>query len=527
MDGPLNAKHLFLGLIAVLLVVIGVLPVLYMLFGSVFVNGHFSLDAYAQLANAREWTLMGHSFALASLVTVLTVVVGVPLGVLFAKTDLIFSRFFTVLFVIPLLLPPYIIAVSWSDLWGMGSGYSILIHASRALFGLWGCVFVLFSTFLPIPMLMTMVFLRTINPRMEEAARLVSKWPNVLRHITIPMIMPGILLSAILVFLLSFGEFGVPNFLRYDVFPVESFTQFSAFYNFKAATAATIPLVAITLIVIMAEAAFLRDKTFQPHAFAGKDMTIIRLRSGRVFLSILVGVIGLIIVVVPLTVLIIQSGTFAVYAEAIKRAGDSLQRSLVYAIIGACLLSFFGFFTGYLIHTKAVRSWRVIDSITLFLFALPGTVVGIGLITMWNTPWTNFIYATPVIIIFGYLARYTVITSRITLTQLARIPPSMEEAAQVAGAGWFRRMMLITIPMAKRGILAGWLAGYIFSLRDTGVTMLIYPAGHDTLPVRIFTLMANGTPQLIAALCVLMIMVTLVPAGSVWLVMNLISKEEL
>jgi iron(III) transport system permease protein len=74
-------------------------------------------------------------------------------------------------------------------------------------------------------------------------------------------------------------------------------------------------------------------------------------------------------------------------------------------------------------------------------------------------------------------------------------------------------MIFIMIPMARRGLIAGWLVGYIFSLRDTGITMLVYPAGHETLPVRIFTLMANGSDRLIAALCVLMLLATLLPLG--------------
>jgi iron(III) transport system permease protein len=82
-------------------------------------------------------------------------------------------------------------------------------------------------------------------------------------------------------------------------------------------------------------------------------------------------------------------------------------------------------------------------------------------------------------------------------------------------------MVFITIPLARRGLLAGWLVGYIFSLRDTGIIMLIYPAGYETLPVRIMTLMANGSPQLIAALCIIMIIATLLPAGILWMVPGL------
>jgi len=527
------SKRIFLILIVLLLLVIGLFPVLSMLIKSVFVDGHFSLASYGNvLTSAHQWTLMWHSMALSILVTSLTVAVGLPLGILLGKTDLPFRRFFTVLFVVPLLIPPYIIAVSWFDLMGREGllahlfGASVTSATSHFLFGLPGCTFVLFSIFLPIPMLLTMVFLRTINPRVEEAGRLVSGWRGVLKGITIPIILPGVLLSAILVFLLSFGEFSVPNFLRYDVFPVESFTQFSAFYNFKAATAAAVPLAAVTLILLLAEAVFLRERTYQLRPSPGIErLPRIRLGAHRKWLFASVAVTGLVIVVVPIVVLGIQSSGMSAYAEALNRAGNSLLRSLVYAVIGATLLTLLGFFTGYLIQTKALKFWRSVDSLTIFLFALPSTVIGIGLISLWNTPWTNFVYSTPLIIILGYLAKYTALTSRISVTQFAQISPSMEEAAQVAGAGWFRRMGLIVAPLARRGLLAGWLVGYIFSLRDTGITMLVYPAGHETLPVRIFTLMANGSPELIAALCMVMITATLLPAGISWMILGTMTRK--
>ena len=476
---------------------------------------------------------MGNSIALASMVTTLTVAVGVPLGILLGKTDLPFRRFFAVLFVIPLLIPPYIIAVSWFDLLGREG---LLVHLTGVsatmtagfLFGLPGCVAVLFSIFLPIPMLLTMILLRTINPRLEEAGRLVSGWHGVMKGITIPLILPGVLLSAMLVFLLSFGEFSVPNFLRYDVFPVESFTRFSAFYDFKAATAAAVPLVAVMLILLLAEAAFLRERTYQLRPSPEIDcLPPIGLGAHRKWLFASVAIAGFVIVIVPIVVLVFQSAGIDAYAEALNRAGDSLLRSLIYAVIGATLLTFLGFFTGYLIQTKALRVWRSVDSLTILLLALPSTVIGIGLISLWNTAWTNFIYSTPIIIILGYLAKYTALTSRISIAQLGQIPSSMEEAAQVAGAGWFRRMTFIVAPLARRGLLTCWLVGYIFSLRDTGITMLVYPAGHETLPIRIFTLMANGPPKLIAALCMIMITATLLPAGILWMMPGIMKRKAI
>ena len=527
------AKRLFLIVVVLLLFVVGVLPVLSMLGKSLFMDGRFSLASYrGLLTSAHQWTLMRHSLALSVLVTGLTVAVGMPLGILFTKTDFPLRRFFTVLFAIPLLIPPYIIAVSWFDLVGRDGllthllGTGISRATGHLLFGLPGCVLVLFTIFLPIPMLLTMIFLRTVNPRLEEAGRLVSGWRGVIRNVTFPLILPGVLLAAMLVFLLSFGEFSVPNFLRYEVFPVESFTQFSAFYNFKAATAAAVPLAVVTLIVLLAEAVFLRERTYQLHpAPQSERLPPISLGSHRAWLLPSVAILGGVIVLLPIIVLVIRSAGLASYTEALNRAGDSLVRSLVYAAIGATLLTVLGFFIGYLVQTKALRIWRSVDSWTIFLFALPSTVIGIGLISLWNTPRTNLVYGTPVIIILGYLAKYTALTSRISVTQFGQIPPSMEEAARVAGAGWFRRLAFIVAPLARRGLLAGWLVGYIFSLRDTGITMLVYPAGRETLPVRIFTLMANGSPDLIAALCMIMIVATLLPAALVWLLAGLMAKK--
>jgi iron(III) transport system permease protein len=89
----------------------------------------------------------------------------------------------------------------------------------------------------------------------------------------------------------------------------------------------------------------------------------------------------------------------------------------------------------------------------------------------------------------------------------------MEEAAQVIGVSWTKRITGIVMPLVKTDLGVAWLVAYIFCLRDMGISMLVYPPGMDPLTVRIFTLMANGEPAMIAALCVLLVVVSLVPFG--------------
>jgi iron(III) transport system permease protein len=191
----------------------------------------------------------------------------------------------------------------------------------------------------------------------------------------------------------------------------------------------------------------------------------------------------------------------------------------LYAGVSATALTVLGFFLGYLVQRRNVAFWRLVDASALFLFTLPGTVVGIGLIALWNRPLTNWIYATPVILIVGSIAQYAALSTRIMAAGFSQVSPHIEEAAEVAGVGWFRRVSGILTPVNCPALLAGWSITFVFCLRDVALPLLLAPPGGDTLTARTMTLMANGSPELIAALCIVSILVTLLPlgvAGAAW-----------
>ena len=512
-------RRVSLVLVCLALVIVGLLPLAAMLTKSVLVDGKWTLAVYEKLfANpVQYWTPLWHSLALATLTAGCALVLGVPLGLLLGKTDLPFRRAVTVVFCVPLMLPPYILAVCWFNLLS-GSGLLVsvmppLIAGSLSgwLFGLPGCLWVLVSAFMPVVMVLTLVYLHAVNPRHEEAGRLITGWPAVLGNVTLPMILPGILFAGILVFLLALGEVGVPMFLRYPVFPVETLTQFSAFYDFGAAAAAATPLLAVTLLLLAVERRYLREKTYKLlPTTPGRRMLLMPLGRWRAPAVLAVTLLAATTVALPLLGLVTSSLSPSSYQDALEKSADSLERSLVFAGIGATLLTMFGFFCGYFMHHRAFRLWRAVDTLTLLLFTLPGTVIGIGLIALWNRPGTGWLYASAAIVILAYLAQYTALTSRIMLATLANVPRSLEEAAQMAGAHWLACIWHVVVPAALPGLIASWLVGFIFCLRDLGASMLVYPAGQDTLPVRIFTLMANGAPSLISALCVILVAITLV-----------------
>lgn len=512
-------RRLTLLLVVFVLVIVGLLPLAAMLAKSLFVDGRLTLAVYQKLfANPRQhWESIGHSLTLAISTAGGVTLLGVPLGLVLGKTDLPLRRVLAVLLSIPLLLPPYILAICWFDLLASNSMLVRIIPAptvellSGWLFGLPGCLWVLVSAFMPVVMILTLVYLRAVDPRLEEAGRLVTRWPAILRHVTLPIMLPGILFGAILVFLLALGEVGVPMFLRYSVFPVQTLTQFAAFYDFGAATAAATPLLAVTVLVLVLERFYLREKTYRLRPTTpGRRMLLIPLGRWRVPAFFVVSLLAAAIVILPLLALVVSSLSPFAYREAWSKAAASLGRSLVFAGLGATLLTVFGFFCGYLIHRRALRLWRAVDSLTLLLFTLPGTVTGVGLIALWNRPATGLLYASAAMVILAYLAQYTALTSRINLATLANVPQSLEEAAQMTGAPWPARIAYVVLPAALPGVIAAWVIGFIFCLRDLGASMLVYPAGQDTLAVRIYTLMANGAPSLISALCVILVAATLI-----------------
>lgn len=513
----LSAKRATLIAAVLVFASIGLLPVLLMLGSSLRIEGQFDVRNYVEVfGNERTWSLFGNSLLLATLTTVFAGGLGITLGVLIGKTYLPFRNLFAILFGLPLLFPPYVLAIGWFEILGrggllaqwLGTGWGDM--TSRWLFAYPGAVVILGTAFLPVVVLLTITYFHGLDPTLEEAGRLSADWPGVLRRITLPLVSPGILLSLVLVFLLSMGEFGAPAFLRLNVFPVASFTQSSAFYNFGAATAAAVPFIGVVLLGILISERILHKKDY-PFRLTTQQLTRIPLGRKAPIVLLAVASLAAVLVGFPLTGVLWRGASVPALSDAIHRAGASAVRSIVYAAIASSILCILGFFLAYIVHRRALTGWWSLDTLTLFLFAIPGGVLGIGLIALWNRPSTNWIYATPALLIFGFIAQYAALGTRTILAGFSQLPASFEEAAEISGAGWFRRVTIILVPLLKPATLAAWAATFIFCLRDVSLPLLLSPPGGDMLTARTMTLMANGSPELVAALSLLSIALVILP----------------
>jgi iron(III) transport system permease protein len=360
-------------------------------------------------------------------------------------------------------------------------------------------------------MLLSIASISSVNPSLEEAARLSCGWTWVLRYISLPLAGPGILLSLILTFLLAFGELSAPSFLRLEMFPMESFTQFSAFYNAGRATAAAIPFAIAAPLLVIATQKWTSAGEYH-FRWTHVACSPISLGGFESWITVAFLAFATVLVVLPCAAIVNLGLSMNAIASAWENAGDSLSWSLCYGAVTATAITVLGFFLGYASQRRTFPAVRELSLIPLMLFALPGTLIGIGLVIAWNRPSLGWLYSGPATLMTGLTLQYAAIGERGVASIMAQISSSMEEAAEVAGATWSQQIRTILLPLMKPSLLIIWVLSFIMCLRDTSLPLLLSPPGKDPLTARTLTLMANGSPEMIAALCLFSMALPLVPA---------------
>jgi iron(III) transport system permease protein len=138
-------------------------------------------------------------------------------------------------------------------------------------------------------------------------------------------------------------------------------------------------------------------------------------------------------------------------------------------------------------------------------------VIGIGLVSTWNHPLTQWFYTSPALLVVGLGVQYLALSSRMVLAGSSQVPVSLEEAGAIAGASWWRVQTRIVAPLLFPVLLTVWATSFIFAARDVSLSLLLAAPGQDTLTSRTLTLSANPPPHLIAGLRVLTLTLATIP----------------
>ena len=374
-----------------------------------------------------------------------------------------------------------------------------------------GAVLVLGLVFYPVSMLATEAALRRVEPRLEEAALLVARPRRVLWRITLRLAAPSITAAALVIFVLAVSEFGVPGLLRVRVFTTEVFTAFAALYDFGRATVLALPLLLLSTVVAAIAVALLGERLVATRRGAASGRPQI-FEAWRPAVALAVVVVIMLALVLPLTVLMREALGVRSWAAVVGGSRAAIGNSLVLAAVGATLTVAIGLWLGYARARAGRRVGVAADLAFVVLFAVPSTVIGVGLIGLWNRPGIlGALYGTNVMLLLVCLARFLPVAALAMAAAVRQVPSSHEEAAAAAGAGWARTMTHIVVPQISISLLAAWVVVFVLAFGELGASILVAPPGEATLPIRIYTLIANTPPAHVAALALLQSAVIIVP----------------
>jgi iron(III) transport system permease protein len=459
-------------------------------------RGGLSAETWVELWRQTTRTnLLRNSLTLSTLTAAAATLLGVPLGFLLARTDVPCRRALTVLCAAPLFLPPFV----WATAWQAGL-------RAHGLSGLSGAVFVMSLALFPVVALLAGVGFAHVDPTLEEDLRTLGGEWLIFRHVTLPLAGPLVATGFLLVFILTLSEFGVPALMQVNVYPVAVYTAFSAFYDFAQAAALCLPFVGIAAVLAFVMHRVTRDVDFASLAEQWQPRCV-ALGRGRVVAAIIVFALFAAALGVPMAALVTRAGEVHVWQDA----REPLLWSLFLSTLGATALTLLGLLVAWLCQRGYARgsAWWL-PSQTL-LFALPSTIVGLGLVSLWNRPAFAWLYGTTAMIVLGNVARFAPLVVRAFEAFLAQVPKDCEEALWLDGGGVGVTFTRLIVPVSHRAMGFLWAMSFVLCMGELATTILVAPAGIQTLAVRLFTLEANAPQARTASLALVLVAGCLAP----------------
>lgn len=340
---------------------------------------------------------------------------------------------------------------------------------------IYGVIWVTGIFFTPLVYLFVVGSLRRMDASLEDSARTTGA--GLLRTmltVTLPLVAPGILSGAIIVFVTSAGEFGVP-FKLGAPYGVETLTTqiFSKAVgddanHYLGATMA-MALGAITTLFIWIQQRHIAPRAFTTVTGKGFRPNVIDLGRWKwlalgynlvfVLVAVVLPILSLVIVslhpvwqgeIIPgdLTFRNYQRTLFFWRPDSIQAATNGIINSFILAFAGASIAMVLSLVVSYMIHRTKGFGSRLLDYLCVIPIGIPGIVLAMGvLVTYIQTP----LYATLWILLLGYITRFFPYGQRNISSVMLAISEELDQSSRMAGASWLTTLRRITIPLLKPG----------------------------------------------------------------------------
>jgi iron(III) transport system permease protein len=474
---------------------LAVLPLVYLVVRALGVEGS-SLDL---VFRPRTATVALSTVALAVLVGVGTIAIGVPLAWLTTRTDLPGRRLWTVLVVVPLAIPSYVVGFAFIAAFGpRGALQAVLapfgVDRLPSIGGLFGATLVLVLAAYPYVLLSTRAAILRTDPAVEEAARtLGDRGSTVFRRVTLPILVPGIAVGALLAVLYALADFGAVSLLQFDSFSRAIYVQYRASFDRSLAAILALMLVGLTLSVTWVESRLrARAGDFgRAGTVARRAPTVVPLGRWRwpavLFCALVVGL-----------ALVVPAGTIGWWlvrgvgqGEPVSLVADATVNSFIVATGAAFGAALLAIPVGLLVarHPSWVASF--VERATYTSYALPGIVIALAVVFLATTT-VPVLYQTLALLTVAYAVRFLPQAVGSIRVALVGVGPRLEEAGRTLGDGPLRAFVRLTLPFLRPALVAGGSLVFLTTVKELPMALLLGPIGFETLATEIWDAASEG-----------------------------------
>lgn len=482
------------------------------------------------LSEPKYLRALGNTVLLGLVVTLTTTLIGVPLAYVTARFRFPGKALIAILPLTTLIVPEVIAAQTWL----MMLGNNGLITRTLTAWGLpvpgfygWpGLIIVMTFIYYTYIYMGTLAAIRGFDYQLEQAAQSLGASPAKARlEVMLPVVLPAILASALLVFTLVVGNFAVATILghKVELLSVITYQTFVSEVGNDPVMQSTLASVSIGLVAL---ALFLQRFVLARGRYEitlGRGAPAERL-SG--LSAVTLAVTASIIVIISLLPLVsVIAGAFTRARGPVMRWGewttanlervlinapDPIFNTLIYAGAATVLSLIFSTCVSYLLVKKRNLLTPAIDYLAALPLALSGTVIGIGLVMSFNQSWLS-LTGTAAIIVLAYLIRRLPFGIRNASSTLYNIPGSIEEASVSLGVPPLRSFAAVVLPLMLPAIAAAGVLVWTTTVAELSASIVVYSGGRETLPIQIFRLIDSGLMAQASAYGLVLVAIILIP----------------
>jgi iron(III) transport system permease protein len=466
-----------------------------------------------------NWPLLQNSLLVAGTTTALAVAFGLVAALWLAMLEARGRNVFLALAIVALALPPFLVTNCWISL--LGETGVLRAWLPLKIYSLGGTIWILALLLWPITLFAALAAWRRLEAAQLECEPAMSGW-LLLRWLLVPVAKGELALAAVLTFVLALNNFAVPAILQTKVLPDEMWVRFNTQFDALGALKLSVPLIITSIVMLLWVS---RRGIAWPRVQGSVSARVFKRQlgsTGRIGCGVIAGLLGVLSVGLPLAQIALARRTWAELPGAIEASAVPIWNSFWFAALAATgVMGIALVFATVLFQRRDAEMQRAksgqsrltsaATTISWLGFFIPGVLLGIALIWIFNRPGLAWFYQSAGIVLLAFGIRYFALAWTATRQALASVDSDLTDAAKLEGATRWQLFRFVVWPQIAPQMFVAWYGVYLLCLWDVESIVIVQPPGTETLALKIFNLLHYGYAAQVNALCVALLGLAVLP----------------